>query len=357
VSQPCDVLLVETELDLIDGRLAVELPAHMRAFARAHAEGRSPPPAPPLLRLASTLQTARHALTHDLLVDRGVALVRLVVPLAIESDGAVVAARAQPPSWAGLQRLAAARDAVALRMFGHRAIELLHWLHGADGAPRDHAAPGPAIEGWSARGPAVDGGAIVDVWQAIAARFGVGGNVRVDRSAKAGTAQPRAFVVEPKREVVVVVPPAIDTPAKRFAVLHELGHAFVALAMSPGTPRVVDEAAASYVARFMEPPSWLPPKWPSPLAETARQRRLALAAALDAIERRLPELDGDAEALGAAPSWGLWHDPGAQAAYVAAEAMVDRMRTELGPKPPAGQVLRALVAERDRIDLRAPIVL
>jgi hypothetical protein len=271
----------------------------------------------------------------------------------IESDPAVVAARAQPPSWPGLQRLAAARDAVAGRVFGLRAIDLLHWLHGADVPVRYGLTLGDPVDGWKSREPAIDAGAVHDAWNAIAARLGVAGAVRVDR-APANT-QPRTFVVEPKREVIVVVPAAIDTPAARFAVLHELGHAFVALAMSAGVPRVVDEAAGSYVARFMEPPSWLPPKWPSALAEAARERRRAVAVALDAIERRLPDADGTA--LGAAPPWALWHDPGAQAAYVAAEQMADRLRADLGPKPPVGQVLRALVAERDRIDLRPPITL
>ncbi len=354
MSEPCDALQVETELDLIDGRLALELPAHMRAFARAHAEGRPPPPAPELLRRASTLQTARHALAHDVLLDRGVALLRLVVPVLIESDPAVAAARLGSPSWTGLQRLAAARDAVAERVFGLRAIEVLHWLNGADAVPvYEDASTGAAIDGWKSREPAIEAGAILDAWHAISARLGVAGAVRIDRSS--ANAHPRAFVVEPKREVIVVVPPTVNTPAARFAVLHELGHAFIALAMSAGVPRVVDEAAASYVARFMEPPSWLPPKWPSALAEAARQRRLALAEALDAIETRLPDADGTA--LGTAPPWALWHDPGAQACYVAAEQMADRLRAELGPKPPVGQVLRALVAERDRIDLRPPIAL
>lgn len=348
MSQPCDLLQVETELDRVEGELAVELPSHMRAFARAHAEDRPPPPAPSITLRSSTLTTARNAFAHEVLADRGLALLRLIVPLAIEGDPAVAAARAEPPSWPGLQRLAAARDAVAVAKFGRRAIELLHLLHGA-GRPGAGGTLGPAIDGWQTRDHAVDHGAILDTWQVIAARFGVTGNVRIDRSAKA---QPRTFVVEPKREVIVVVPNTIDTPATRFAVLHELGHAVVALAMTPGVPRAVDEAAASYVARLAEPPSWLPPRWASELAVAARARRLAIAHMLYAVERALPEL-GDVPC--ATPPWALWHDPGAQAAYVAAEAIADAMRAELGPSPPRGQVLRALVAERDRIDARTQL--
>jgi hypothetical protein len=349
-SEPCDLLQVETELDLIEGELAIELPAHMRAFARAHAEGSTPPAAPTLLLRPSTLRTARNALTHDLLADRGLALMRLVAPLVIESDPAVRAARAEAPSWPGLQRLAEARDAVAIRRFGTRAITLLHRLHGCEATPAIVPAPlEPPIDGWSSRDAAVDSAAIADAWQLVAARLGVAGDVRFDRASPNVTAQPRTFVIEPKREAIVVIPHTVDTPAARFAVLHELGHAFVALAFPAGVPRVVDEAAAALVARFTEPPSWLPVRWTSQLATAARTRRLALSTTLDAIERRLPVVD---EPPSATPPWALWHDPGAQAAYVKAEALADRIAAECGPNPPKGQILRALTTARDRIDVR-----
>jgi len=318
----------------------------MRAFARAHAEGRTPPPAPLVARLASTLDTVRVALANEGLADRALALLRLVAPLAIEDDPAVVAARAQPPSWPGLVALAEARDAVARARFGMGAIELVHRLHGTHGSATELDAPGPAVAGWQDRSSAADTIAIQDVWNAIAARLGLTGAVRVDRSA---VARPRTFVIEPRREIVVVVPQVLDTPAARFAVLHELGHAAAALVLAAGIPRVVDEAAASYVARLAEPASWLPPKWVSDLAAAARLRRTALAAMLDDIERLLPELP---QLPGKAPPWALWHDPGAQAAYVAAEAIAERFRQDLGGNPPRGQFARALAAERDRIDRR-----
>ncbi|HEY5946057.1 MAG TPA: hypothetical protein VIV40_11230 [Kofleriaceae bacterium] len=344
--QPCDLLEAEMALDLLEGELAAELPAHMRAFARAHAEARPLPSAPLVARLASSLQTARNACMHELLADRGLAMMRLVAPLMIEDDPRVVAARSESPSWDGLARLAAARDVVARDRFGTSAVEIFHRLHGVPAERPDYDAPGTAIAGWHERGSAIDHGSIVDVWNALASRFGIAGQVRIDRSANA---HPRAFVIEPQVEVVVVVPSAIDTPAARFAVLHELGHAIVALALPAGTPRVVDEAAASYIARLAEPPSWLPPRWPSELATAARVRRTALAAMLDDIERGLPTL---ADVPGAKPPWALWHDPGAQAAYVAAEAIADRMRSELGPNPPRGRFLHALELERARIDHR-----
>ena len=344
--QPCDILHAEMALDLLEGELAAELPAHMRAFARAHAEGRPTPPAPLIARLASSLQAARNACMHDVLADRGLALMRLIAPLMIEDDAFVTVARADLPSWDGLVPLSKARDEVARDRFGCSAIAILHKLNGVPAERADHDVPGPAIEGWQVRDTPIDHTAILDVWNALALRFGVTGTVRIDRSAKA---HPRSFVIEPKVEVVIVVPEVIDTPAARFAVLHELGHAIVALSLPAGTPRVVDEAAASYIARLAEPPSWLPPRWPNELAGAARHRRTRLAAMLDDVERHLPEL---ADVPGARPPWSLWNDPGAQAAYVAAEAMADKLRADLGPNPPRGQFVRALELERAAIDRR-----
>lgn len=381
-SEPCDELQAELALDLIEAELAVELPAHMRAFARAHAGDRPPPPAPLLTRSAATLTAARDACAHDLLLDRGLALLRLVAPIVIESDPAVTAARAEPPSWSGLQRLTEARDRVAQATFGCSAITLVHRLSGVASpaqplhadlprvAPRAATGPaiGPAIDGWRTAGPPLEHAAILEAWHLIAERFGVTGSVRVERTQ---ASRPRAFVIEPKEEVVIVIPAVVDTPAARFAVLHELGHAVVALGLRAGVPRVVDEGAASYVARLAEPPSWLPATWPSELAASARARRLAIALSLDALERRLPALDAsrapgavassDADVdtrepegltvlYGPTPPWALWHDPGAQASYVAAETLADRLRLDLGTNPARGHLLRTLIAERDRID-------
>ena len=338
--------LPHVALGLLEQELAAELPAHMRAFARAHAEGRTPPPAPLIARLASSVETAIAALANEGLADRAVAMLRLMAPLAIEDDPAVVVARAQEPSWQGLVGLAEARDAVAHARFGFGAIELAHRLNGTPDPIDEYDAPGPKIAGWSDTGPALDAVAIQDVWNAIAARLGIVGNVRIDRSA---TARPRTFVIEPLREVIIVVPAAIDSEASRFAVLHELGHAAAALVSPPGIPRVIDEAAASYVARLAEPPSWLPPRWASDLAAAARMRRTALAAMLDDVERSLPDLP---QVPGRVPPWALWHDPGSQAAYAAAEMIAERLRKDLGGNPPRGQFARALAAERDRVDRR-----
>jgi hypothetical protein len=353
---PCDALQVELALDRLEGELAVELPAHMRAFARAHAERRPPPAAPLVARLASSLEAARAACMHELLADRGLALLRLVAPLVIEDDPRVAAARAEPPSWPGLARLAAIRDEIALARFGRRAIDVVHGLHGVAAERGDHGAPGPSVEGWHVREATIEHGAIIELWNVLAACFDVRGHVRIDRAAPpaadaGGRAPgPRTFVIEPGREVVVVLPHGIDTPAARFAVLHELGHAIVALALPAGTPRVLDEAVASYVARLAEPPSWLPARWATELAAAARRRRTAIAAMLDDVEHALPALAG---VPGATPPPALWHDPYAQAAYVQAEVLADRLRADLGAKPPCGQLVRAGGLEGGRIDCRA----
>ncbi len=342
---PCTLLQAEIALDLLEGELAAELPAHMRAFARAHANGRPPPPAPLLARLPSSLKTAQQALAFDLLADRGVGLLRLLAPLAIDAGlppelrllGEKTAPERTPPerSWASYRAWAAAREALAQARFGRGAIELAALLHGG---VRGTAREVPQVEGWRVPDGAVDDAAIRDVWQVIASRLGIAGTVRIDRGAPG--VPPRTFVVEPKAEVIVVVPAVVDTPRARTQVLHELGHAAAALLLPAGIPRAVDEGAAAFVARLAEPGSWLPPRWITELAPAARDRRLAIAELLDAIERGY-----DGPLLPAKPPVALWDDPGAQSSYVAAEAIAERL---------AGQPLRhALVTEADRVTWRA----
>ncbi|HET9624972.1 MAG TPA: hypothetical protein VFP84_26575, partial [Kofleriaceae bacterium] len=92
----CDLLDLELDLDRIEGELASELPAHMTRFADAYARGAALPPAPAAVHRPITLASARAALAHPLLADRGLALLRLVAPIAIEDDAGVIAARAAP---------------------------------------------------------------------------------------------------------------------------------------------------------------------------------------------------------------------------------------------------------------------
>ena len=334
MANACELIDVELAVDRLEAELAAELPSHVRGFAKAHAEGRPPPPAPGIVRRAASLETAERACIHPELADRGLALLRLLAPIAIENDPAVVAARSVAPTWAHYDALMRARDDAAQRRFGRGMIDLMHRLHGSRlGAlpPRPHAGRSPGdhepvaaidrgavvtgVEGWHVRDHDLDANAIDAAWKVIAAATGARGVVRIERA----NVRPRAFVVEPGVEVIVVVPARVDTPAARFAVLHELGHAACALVSRRAVPRVVDEAVASKVARWMEGEGALDPVWTSSLAAEARRRRMALAALLDRRER------GPIETGHASPPWALWHDPGAQAGYVAAEAIAERL--------------------------------
>jgi hypothetical protein len=360
--EACELLTLETRLDRIEAELAVELPPHLRAFARAHARGMPPPPAPDVLQRPATLATARAALVHPVLADRGLALLRLATPVAIEADPAVAAARSAAPTWAGLSALAAARDAAAMARSGRRAIDVLHRLHGSavDLAtlPVGERSPGPAaadresdgvpppVPGWfEPDGVAVDDRAIARAWDELRARHGVAGALQLDRTSTSG-ARPRAFVIEPGREVVLAIPAQVATPAARFAVLHELGHAVAALALPAGLPRVVDEAAAAFVARAIERDA---EPWYSALAGAARARRRRLAQVLDRIERALPAPPA-APVISERPPWALWHDPGAQAAYVAAEWLADAIEQAIGASPAPGALAAGLTAWSTAID-------
>jgi hypothetical protein len=188
-------------------------------------------------------------------------------------------------------------------------------------------------------GEAMDDNAIHALWALLRDR--AMGTLSILRSA---TAHPRTFVVERGARASIVVPSRITTPAERFAVLHELGHAVLWLAPSARAmewPRAIDEAAASYVARRMEHED-VPAAWRSPLARAARVRRLAIARLLDAIEAgAAPEVER--------PPWALWNDPYAQAAYVEAERIADEM-----PMGLHGSAIGAWLAERaNAIDERA----
>ena len=327
----------ELALDLVDARLAKELPAHVRAFAQAYARGEPGPMAPPVLAHRATLAAALVACTHPELAARGLALLRLVAPLVIEADASVAAIRARVPSWAGYAALRQARDRAAAAHLDHDFATVIHDLHGSNSVTVGAVADAPPVAAWTTEEAAIEAGTIAAAWPALAARFGVGGQVAIVHA----SARPRAFVVVPGREAIVVVPERVATPAARFAVLHELGHAIAALAIDRALPRVVDEAVASLVARTMEVPG---AAWASPLAIAARARRHAIAARLDAIER------GGAIGDLATPPWALWHDAGAQAAYVAAEAIAD----ELAAASPAA--FRAMLdAVAARIDRATPV--
>lgn len=346
--EACQLLAIERALDQIEGELARELAGHMRGFARAYAAGAPPPPAPSALARHATLAAARAALAHPVLADRGLALLRLAAVVAIEADREVATARARPPSWDALAALARARDAAATALLGGRDVDVLHRLSGCTAAAELEAPvlPPPVTAWFEPDGVTLDEPAIARAWAALCVRHGVTGKIDWLTSA---AARPRTFVVVPGSEVAVVIPSLIATPAARFAVLHELGHALAALALGPGIPRVLDEAVAAHAARAIERAEHA---WYSAAARPARDRRSALARILDRIERTLPRVDDDRPAE--RPPWALWHDPGAQAAYVEAEPLADEIERGVGRDPAPGALVATLAGLRDRIDRASP---
>lgn len=120
---------MELALEELEGEIAAELPAHVRALARGGTA-----PAPEAARRAASIEVAQHAAEIPALAGRGRALLRLLAPIAIEDDAEVARARAAPRTWRGYERLAAARDVAARRGFGEPHLAVLHRLYGA-GAP------------------------------------------------------------------------------------------------------------------------------------------------------------------------------------------------------------------------------
>ncbi|HET9627279.1 MAG TPA: hypothetical protein VFP84_38235, partial [Kofleriaceae bacterium] len=110
-----------------------------------------------------------------------------------------------------------------------------------------------------------------------------------------------------------------------------------------GLPRVLDEAVAAYVARDVERRDH---PWYAAAAPAARTRRRVLARVLDGVERALPALAPSP--ITERPPWALWHDPGAQAAYVAAERLADTLDHLVINARALGSVLASIRGELDR---------
>lgn len=115
-------------------------------------------------------------------------------------------------------------------------------------------------------------------------------------------------------KLVVEVRAEPGTPQGAFELAHELGHAAAALASPGPLPRAVDEAVAALVARQLEEhPACAAPQ------RALRARRHELAQRLACIEADLSSLDELVP--GSSLPWALWHDPGAQRAYLRAEEL------------------------------------
>ncbi len=327
---------LELELDRLEAELAAELPGHVRALAEAYANSTAAPFAPHVLRLRRSRILAIRALAVPALATRALALLRLLTPIGIEDDVAVTAARAVEPAWSTYATLRAAREVAATTNFQRGYIAWLQWLHGAGWLVPTIVDWPAELAGWRAPSPPLSVAEIERAWHQLAARHGARGSCRIVQA----PVRPRAFVVEPGREVIVVVG-ALASPAMRFAALHELGHALAALLSPVALPRMLDEAAASYVARLLELES---DPWFTPLAARARDPvRLTMLMALHGIEAGLqPPIER--------PPWGLWHDPGAQAAYVVAERFADHWWVQLGADPGVGAFATELATQLAHVE-------
>ena len=189
----------------------------------------------------------------------------------------------------------------------------------------------------------------------MARRWRIDGRVRVDIAS-----ENRTFVVGAK-DIRIVVSGGRTRKAWQ-AALHEVGHALVALAgLRP--VRAVDEAVATWASDRLaraDQAMWMLGVSPDEAARRAREAeagralRRRSAALLVRFERDLyREPGGDLaarwHAAAAAAGWtrtfarppaALWHDPGAQAAYRAAEELALR----LGEALAAGAGLAEAVA-------------
>lgn len=348
----------ELALDRFEAHLARDLPPFDAAAAHAYATATLTHATPPMIAPAD-LALVRSAWRVAELRVRATQLVRIVVPLVVESDATVARLREASPTWEGMRALAAARSAVTMRHFHLPALlraladvlspPLPRMLDHGPRAPRAADIPPHPATWRDADGLTIDDAAVHALWSSLATP--ATGSLEILRTARA---HPRTFVVERGVRAIIVVPETIASPAHRFSLLHELGHAWLWLHPSARTrewPRAIDEACASYFGRMLERPAALPAGWAHPAANSARHRRTSLALLLDHLETTAianPAALADDPGVPATPPWALWHDPAAQTAYVSAESIADTI-----PAGTTGDALAAYLADlADETDAR-----
>lgn len=141
--------------------------------------------------------------------------------------------------------------------------------------------------------------------------------------------------------LVVEVRAEPSTPQGAFELAHELGHAAAALAYPLPLPRAIDEAVAALVARQLE-------EHPA-CAATQRATQRALRARRHELAQQLACIEADLACLeelaGSSLPWALWHDPGAQRAYLRAEELASAWWAQgLRWQPPWPHACAALTA-------------
>ncbi len=130
-----NALDAELALDRLEGRLATELPAHITASAHAYAAGTAAPSAISIApREIAAVLAARGI---ESLRARATRVLRVIVPMVIESAPAVIAARAQDQTWPNWRGLVAARDAQARARFGTSMQALVYGLAGVASSASD----------------------------------------------------------------------------------------------------------------------------------------------------------------------------------------------------------------------------
>lgn len=298
------------ELQLERVLLGLRAPAEQDAGA-AHAAGM---PAPSIAR------AVRQAAAFAALRPRVLDLVRGHAPALIDRLAEVIAARQAPPSRAAYCRLRAAQDAGALAAFATSWSQLTCWHIGAPQAPLPAPCPlPPAEEAFTlAREPSWPWQHLVDSLLPAPLQ----GKVWV----VATDSRPVTRIVDDRAAVFVRT--AQTSPRGCFELAHELGHAVAWLLHRRPLPRAVDEAAAAWMARHLEEPALWPALGGASLSGGAelqarqRLRRTALAVALAHTEQH-PELADTllGAAVGSGVPWALWHDGGAQVAYLHAEQL------------------------------------
>lgn len=227
------------------------------------------------------------------------------------------------PTWADWQLRQRALDAAMPPSF----VAAMRLAHGGSDAHLDDNSATTADSdhraAWLAARLPMTVANVAAVWQALATHYDIAVATAAAVTFVLDASHGQCRVVVPGRVVEVRLRSGASAAAWHDC-LHELGHAVVALSTVLDVPRAVDEAVADVVAaQLLHGPATSiasPLAIFSDLAQVApqmRQHRLAIAQRLAIAESTLRPTTA------ARPPWALWHDPGAQTAYVAAAALAE----------------------------------
>ncbi len=222
------------------------------------------------------------------------------------------------PTWGDWRARLAALDAAVPPSF----VAAMRIAHGASDS---HVAPSSTDAAtvaqralWLAPRSPMTAASVATVWLLLAKRYEISEAVARAVTFRFDAAHGQCNVVVPGRVIEVWLRSGPSAGAWHDC-LHELGHALVALCCAHDVPRAVDEAAADIIAAQLVSAASAHEPWPlagfADLVHVAQHMRHHR----DGITQRLAaaEVTGQPTAT-TAPPWALWHDPGAQAAYVAA---------------------------------------